>query len=93
MRTLSITFAIIAAFVGFYAAFLWCKASRVEIVPLWEKFGLVEPGDTQSSQAHWICGIMEAYQKSAELNKKASFWTAWAVAFATISSVIGAITS
>ncbi|MGO9018762.1 MAG: hypothetical protein ACLQVJ_10485 [Syntrophobacteraceae bacterium] len=93
MRTLSITLAIIAASVGLYAAFLWWKSSKVELVPLWEKFGRVEPGDTQASQAGWICGIMEAYQESAELNKKASFWTAWAVVFATISSIVGAIAS
>jgi len=93
MRTLSITFAITAAFVGLYAAFLWWKASKVELVPLWEKFGYVEPKEMQASHADWLCGIMEAHQKSAELTKRASFWTAWAVVFASTSSIIGTIAS
>ena len=93
MRALSIIFAVIAFFVGLHAAFLWRKSSKVELVPLSEKLGRPEPVDALAAQTNWLVGILQAYKESAELNTKASVWTAWAVVFATISSLISTITS
>lgn len=98
----SVGFAIAAFAVGMRAAYYWMKASEVEPDPGW-RTGLalspedalkpIEPLDDQAKLTDWNAAHLEAWQKSANLNKTAAKWTAYAVALATISSVIGTLTT
>ena len=93
MITLSITFTTIAFFLGIYAAFLWWKSSKVDIIPLYQECGRIEPVEQVDSQSDWLSGMMAAYDKTAKLNKAAAFWTAWTVACATIASISSTLAS
>jgi hypothetical protein len=88
MKFASLSFAILALVTGLIAAYYWYQASKVEVVPLWQELGTIEPlggGDT-----HWIVGMLKAAQKSGALNKLAALWTAASVALSAFSAVIGA---
>jgi hypothetical protein len=74
-----------AAIVGFAAALYALKASRVGIQPGWS----FEPGDVQLSQMGWTSGIMEAFGKSGDLNRKAAFLTLIGGALSSASFVAG----
>jgi hypothetical protein len=63
----------------------WYLASRVEIVPLWQKLGIPEPVVQELRESGWVSGIIEAGTKSAHLNKIAAIWTAVAIFLGSIS--------
>ena len=77
---------------GLVAAWYWYRSSKVQVEPVWPQgvFGLVEPGETEGSQAGWITGTLTAYSKSADLNAKAALWTAGSVVLAAASSFVSA---
>lgn len=81
------------ALVGLAAALrsaqLWYRTSRVEITPLWETLGQIEP--VGGSDAHWIIGMMAAAQESAALNRSAAIWTGVAALAGAASTVTGAL--
>jgi len=89
MKSASFVLAIIAAVTGLVAAWKWYRASQVEIIPLWQQLGVIEPpgGDTNG----WVMGILQASQKSAELNKTAAIWTAVSVFFGCLSALAGSL--
>jgi hypothetical protein len=76
--------AIATAIAGFYAAYLWWKASTGKIGPMWR----VESGETGVAQAGWIAGIMKSAVESANLNKRAAFWTGLSVLLSAIAAVL-----
>jgi hypothetical protein len=98
----SILFALAALVAGLIAAHYWLKASKIEIDPGWrvgypaspaDALRSIEPADIQLSQMQWITETMKAIQESGDLNKIAARWTAVAVVFAAVSSVLGALAS
>ena len=52
---------------------------------------MTEPGETELSQAGWIGGLMNSVVDSARLNKRAAAWTAVAVLFGAVSSILGVL--
>jgi len=86
----SIALALFAFATGIRSAWLWYRASRVQIAPLWISEGLIEPLDPTSTQAQWIVALLETATKSSELNRKAATWTAAAVILTTLSTLAGA---
>jgi hypothetical protein len=87
MKLMSFSFALLALVTGLIAAYYWYKASKVEIVPLWQKLHIMEP--IGGGDSHWIVGILEAVGESCSLNKIAAVWTASSVFLSAVSAVIG----
>jgi len=58
-------------------------------IPGWMQAGLSEPGDAEMSHMAWLYAVLEASQKSADLNKRAALWTAGAVVLGAITSILG----
>ena len=91
LKLAAIIVAIVAFIAGIRAAYLWYRASRVQIVPMWVKDGRIEPVNPGQAQAEWTVATNEAVSKSGELNRGAAKWTAAAVALSTISTLLGAL--
>jgi hypothetical protein len=84
--------AILTAFVGFYAAKLWLRSSKITIVPTWARYGGIEPaGGESQSNSNWIAGILEASNEVSDLNRRAARWTAVSVGLGAITTIIGAV--
>ena len=81
----SVGLAIVGLAVGLVAAGYWYKSSQIEPEP-----GL-EPAELEQANAAWIGAVLDAFRKSAELNKKASKWTAFAVILSGLSAVLGTL--
>ncbi len=99
---LSIVTAIAALFVGIRAALIWKAASAVPTDPGWrtgppidenDASKPIEPLDPVQAQMDWIVAIMKANAGSADLNRKAAIWTAWAVGLSVASSLLGVLAS
>lgn len=90
MNELPIIIAVLTAFSGLWAAWLWHKASRVEIVPLWVHMGTMEPVDG-AAQNQWIVALIEAANESARLNRAAASWTALSVFLSASSALVMAL--
>jgi len=78
----------VAAACGLISAGYWYLASRVEIVPLWQKLGIPEPVLQELRESGWTHGIIEAGANTARLNKIAAVWTAVAVLLGSISALL-----
>ena len=91
LKLASIIVAIVAFIAGLRAAQIWHRASRVEIVPMWVSDGHMEPINQGQSQSQWTNAIIEAANKSSDLNRRAARWTAAAVALSTVSTLLGAL--
>ncbi|MES2056274.1 MAG: hypothetical protein V4564_10070 [Pseudomonadota bacterium] len=86
-KSLALGLAVVAFLAGLRAAYLWYRASRVQIVPMWGVDGRVEPVDPHLAQAEWIVALLETASKSGDLNRRAAIWTAVAVALSTASTL------
>jgi hypothetical protein len=86
LKIASVAFAVAAAGVGVNAAWLWFNASSVPL-PL-------PPAESEDAQlpfhTEWIVQIIEAGEKAAEKNQKASLWTAWSAILSAASVLTGA---
>ena len=91
MKLAAIGLALAAFVAGLRSAWLWYRASRVQIIPMWEKDGRIEPVDPTMAHAEWIVALLETATKSGDLNRKAAAWTAATIALATLSTLIGAV--
>jgi hypothetical protein len=88
----SLIFAVLAAITGFFAAYFWYEASKVDYVPIEQRgnqIGRVPESDT----AVWLQAVKLVIKRSAELNKAAAVWTAVSVALAAVSGLVGALAS
>ncbi|MFM0157755.1 hypothetical protein [Paraburkholderia sediminicola] len=84
--------AVLTAFVGFYAAKLWLRSSKVSIIPMWAKYGGIEQaGGESQSNSDWIAGIIEASSEASELNQRAARWTAVSVGLGAITTIVSAV--
>ena len=91
MKVASITLALIASATGIWSSWLWYRASRVQIMPMWQTEGRIEPLDPTSAQAEWIVALLQTATKSGHLNRKAAVWTAATVLLSTIATLVGAV--
>lgn len=89
MKHISIALAIAGLFTGLIAARYWYKASIVPVDPDWE----TEPADIEGlgSLRGWSTATLVALIESSNLNKTAALWTAAAVVFSTLSSLVGSL--
>ena len=69
MKLASVLLAIIAFLAGLRAAYLWYRASRVQIIPMWIQDGRIEPVAPGQAQAEWIVALLETATKSGDLNR------------------------
>ena len=93
MKTLGLGLAVLAGITGVIAAIYWYRSSKVPIDPIWPEgaFGLVEPGEHDSSQDGWIAGMMRSNAIAAGLNAKAALWTAGSVLLAAAASIFSVL--
>lgn len=91
MKIISIILAIFAFAVGLRAAYLWYRASRVQVIPMWVSDGRIEPVDPAQAQAEWIVALIETATKSGDLNRRGAQWTAAAVVLTTAATVVSLI--
>lgn len=93
MSCLVSVLAIAGAICGARSAFLWYKASRVQIVPMWAEQGQLEPVDPMQAQSEWIVALIQTATKSGNLNRRAAVWTAWATGFGAAAAAVSAVAS
>jgi hypothetical protein len=89
VKAVALGLAIVGLLAGLWAARLWWRASRVEIVPTYIEHGRIEP--VGGSQMDWILGTIKASNNSSRLNARAAIWTAVAIVLSTAASVVGLI--
>ncbi|MFM0041138.1 hypothetical protein [Paraburkholderia sediminicola] len=70
---------------GVAAALFSLQSTRVPVVPGWDGISTIEPVDPAQANAGWTVGLLNANNKSSDLNRKAA-WSALAAA------VLGALT-
>ncbi len=78
---------------GMLAAWYWYRASKVMIVPMWERNGVLEPVDPRHGTYQWVTGIIETAKKSGPLNATAARLTAVSVFFSGFTSLLGAFSN
>jgi hypothetical protein len=83
MRIAAIYLAIAGGFSGLIAAYYWYKSSKIPVDPKWT----CEPVDTEDKALGWTGATIDAFTKSAELNKKAALWTAISVLLSALSGL------
>lgn len=93
MDHLGLVLAMLAAASGLLAAFYWLRASKVQIIPMWEVNGRIEPVTLGSANTEWIVGLLETSAKSNGLNAIAARWTAVSVVLGGASSLASALWS
>lgn len=86
MKIASFALAVSALLTGLLAAWKWYKASKVEIIPLWQQLGVIEPPGGDPSG--WIFGVMQAGRESAALNQTAALWTAASVTLSGLAAFL-----
>jgi hypothetical protein len=91
MKVLALTPALLAAGTGLLAALHWHRASKVQIIPMWEEQGRMEPVTLAQGNSEWIIGLLKTGEKSSYLNKIAAQWTAVSVLLSALSSLAGAM--
>lgn len=91
MKVASIALAVLAFITGLRAAYLWYRASRVHVMPMWDNNGRIEPVDPVRSAAEWNIATQQTISKSGELNQRGAIWTAAAVALSTASTLLGSL--
>ncbi|MGA2953808.1 MAG: hypothetical protein ABSD80_16390 [Caulobacteraceae bacterium] len=94
VRAATLFAGVAAAVIGWYAAHLWLKASKVEIrdtAPLVEVSAEDNPGLGNLEVRVAAYAIQEAYSRSADLNANAARWTAWAAILAGATTVLGSL--
>ena len=90
MKSLAVVLEFAAFVTGLIAAWYWRKASRVDIIPMWEEDGrLVEI--PKSHITEWMEGIKKTIKVSGGLNKTAATWTAVSVLAAALSYLVSAL--
>jgi hypothetical protein len=82
---------------GLRAAYLWWKASEYSVSPAWKlELPRDVPSKSENDVVHnnimgWVTGVMSAFKKSGDLNRRAAIWTAitaGVTAFASLLSVL-----
>lgn len=89
MKIAAIVLAVLAFLTGLRAAYLWYRASRVHVMPMWDNEGFIEPVDPVMAQSHWTVATQQTISKSGELNQRGAMWTAAAVFLSTASTLVG----
>jgi hypothetical protein len=88
VKIVSFGFAVVATATGLMSAWYWLRSNQINAVSSWAQNGGLEPVIPEISTLGWISGLLEAGQKSGELNKKAAYYTAVAVALGALSNFV-----
>ena len=91
MKYAALGLALVAVLAALRSAYFWHKASRVNVMPMWEVNGRIEPVDPHQSQAAWTFATIQNLQKSGLLNQSGAFWAAISVAISGVATVLGAL--
>ena len=91
IKLASIGLALSGLIAGIYAALLWHRASKVEIIPLWVELGYIEPVMPGQANEQWTVAIIKAANESSALNRKAAIWTAVAILLSTLGGLVGSL--
>ena len=78
-----------ALLTGLWAAWLWFKASKIDLRPMMQVGDdLAEIGVDLHPNA-WIEAMKDTVQQSSDLNRRAALWTAVSVALSGAASATG----
>ncbi len=86
---LALAFAALAA--ALRSAWFWHEASKVNVIPMWEANGAIEPVDPHQNQSAWTIATIQTLQKSGTLNQSGAFWAAISVAISAVATIINAL--
>lgn len=87
MKNLMLSLMMISGITGLIGAYFWFRSAMVPI----KAPGSFEPVDEAHKANFWNAGLMNAFQKSAALNKTAAALTGFSVLFASIAGIIGTL--
>lgn len=87
MKNLELSLMMIAGITGIIGAYFWFRSALVPI----EAPGGFEPVDEAGKANFWNVGLMNAFQKSACLNKWAASLTGVSVLLASIAGIVAAL--
>ena len=94
LKALTLAVGLSAAGAGWRAAFLWLKASKVQIMDTTPHTAV----SYDDSPALGILGVevsgfatQTAYSASSALNARAARWTAWAAILTGVTTILGAL--
>ena len=93
MKWISLALAVMAAAAGVVASWRWYLSSQVPIAPGWRLPGTsnpIQPTDPSAEAIGWAIAIRQQAEETAELNRKAAFWTAYCILLSTAAAVTGA---
>jgi hypothetical protein len=97
LKIFSFIFSVTGFVFGLCAAYFWWKASEYSVSPAWK---LELPSDVPSKSANdvvhnnimgWVTGVMSAFKKSGELNRRAAVWTAVTIGVTALASLLSTI--
>jgi hypothetical protein len=88
MKWLTTVLALSAAASGFVAVYYWYRSSKVTADP-WGSEPPPSVMDPTLGLMKWMGAAIEAISLAGSLNKKASLWTAAAVALSAASTIVG----
>jgi hypothetical protein len=101
LNTVSLILSAAGFALGLLSAYFWLKASEVSVSPAWElEFPrdviARSPDKSENDVVHnnimgWVTGVMAAFKKSGELNRRAAIWTAVTVAVTSFASLLSSI--
>jgi hypothetical protein len=88
MAVIGLIMAAMALVTGLYASYLWWQASKIPVLPAWE-LSIVE--NAEANIMSHVTGHMIAFNKSGKKNAKAALWTAFAVAFGCVGTLLTSV--
>jgi hypothetical protein len=101
LKTVSFILSAAGFVLGLLSAYFWLKAGEVSVSPAWElelprDVIARSPSKSVNDVVHnnimgWVTGVMRAFKKSGELNRRAAIWTAVTVAVTSFASFLSTI--
>jgi len=101
LKTISFILSVTGFALGLVSAYFWLKASEVSVLPAWKRelpkdVIARSPGENINDIVHknmmaWVTGIMGAFRKSGQLNRRAAIWTAATVVVTAVASFLSNI--
>lgn len=85
-KIISVCLAVVGGVTGIIAAHYWHESSKISVIPAHGDF---EPVETEDKAMGLAVGTLDAFTKSAALNRRAARCTAISVLLSAVSGVLG----
>ena len=97
LKIVSFIFSVAGFAFGLLAAYFWWKASEYSVSSPWKlELPRDVPSKSENDVVHnnmmgWVTGVMCAFKKSGDLNRRAAIWTAVTVGVTALASLLSTI--